>query len=94
MAPSQSQPLPLSLPLNLNFVTSINKIYPSPISKVFLVFNESGDLSLYRENEQIWSAGRFKTLEEIDWSPDGKNCCGFNIEIELFVVVFREISGC
>jgi hypothetical protein len=57
--------------MSLNFVTPINKIYPSPLSNVFLVLNEGGDLSLYRNNEHIWSAGRFKTLQTIQWSPDG-----------------------
>lgn len=58
--------------MSLNFVTPINKIYPSPLSNVFLVLNDVADLSLYRNNEHIWSAGRFKTLETIQWSPDGK----------------------
>ena len=57
--------------MSLNFVTPINKIYPSPLLNVFLVLNEVADLSLYRKNEQIWSAGRFKTLQDIQWSPDG-----------------------
>lgn len=64
--------------LKLNFITPINKIFPSPLlsgssgSKVFLILNSEGDLSLYRNSEQIWSAGRFKTLIDVQWSPDGK----------------------
>lgn len=64
-------PVQIKQRMSLNFVTPINIIYPSPLSNVFLVLNEMADLSLYRKNEQIWSAGRFKTLQDIQWSPDG-----------------------
>lgn len=68
------------MPLKLNFITPINKIFPSPLlsaskdggSSVFLVLNSEGDLSLYRNSEQVWTAGRFKKIIDLQWSPDGK----------------------
>lgn len=66
--------------VNVNFVTGIKKIFPSLLKNVFLVLNVNGDLSLYRqENEiednevdHIWSIGRFKGLVEVHWAPDCK----------------------
>lgn len=58
--------------INLNFVTPINKVFPSPLGKVFLVFNAAGDLSLYRQSEHVWSAGLFRNIMAVQWSPDCK----------------------
>ena len=61
--------------VNVNFVTGIKKIFPSPLKNVFLVLNVNGDLSLYRQDNEvnhIWSIGRFKGLVEVHWAPDCK----------------------
>jgi hypothetical protein len=59
------------------FVTPIEKHFPGPIAGAVLLLNRAGDLSLYRFNaansdfKHVWSLGRFKTVESVEWSPDG-----------------------
>lgn len=77
--------------VKLNFVTPINKIFPSPLSSsVFLVLNESGDLSLYRNKEHVWSAGRFKLVYNVEWSPDGTAYKIYNI----ITIICRQVLCC
>jgi hypothetical protein len=68
----------------VNFVTPINKIFNGPLKGVYLVHNSDGDLSLYRGNEHVWSAGRLKgPISDVQWSPKGGN------KINCFIACFN-----
>lgn len=63
------------MPAFVPLVTPIERVFPCPIDGVLLTLNAEKDLSLYRfdgELHHIWSAGRFKSLKDVQWSPDGK----------------------
>ena len=68
---------PLQIVMKAPFVTPIERHFPGPIPGAVLLLNRARDLSLYRFNavnsefKHVWSLGRFKTLETVEWSPDG-----------------------